>query len=145
MPATSGRKTSWLSVCSCGCIETPTRQKTIQVSPRALQYSMAWVASLCHYLAAEKPRDLGRRPSFAHPHFRLLQATEPVMPLTVGVLKETSANEARVALTPDVAAKLAELKVEVRLEHGAGERSHLPDDLYRGAVFAPSAHDVLAA
>jgi proton-translocating NAD(P)+ transhydrogenase subunit alpha len=67
------------------------------------------------------------------------------MPLTVGVLKETSANEARVALTPDVAAKLAELKVEVKIEHDAGERSHLTDDLYRGVVFAPSARDVLAA
>jgi len=67
------------------------------------------------------------------------------MPLTVGVLKETSANEARVALTPDVAAKLAELKVEVKIERGAGERSHLTDDLYRGVEFAPSAGDVLAA
>jgi NAD(P) transhydrogenase subunit alpha len=67
------------------------------------------------------------------------------MPLTVGVLKETSANEARVAVTPDVAAKLAELKVEVKIEHGAGERSHLTDDLYRGVVFAPSAREVLAA
>jgi len=67
------------------------------------------------------------------------------MPLTVGVLKETSAHEARVALTPDVAAKLAELKVEVRIERGAGERSHLTDDLYRGVAFVPSARDVLAA
>ena len=67
------------------------------------------------------------------------------MPLTVGVLKETSAHEARVALTPDVAAKLAELKVAVMIERGAGERSHLPDDLYRGVVFAPSARDVLHA
>jgi NAD(P) transhydrogenase subunit alpha len=67
------------------------------------------------------------------------------MPLTVGVLKETSAHEARVALTPDVAAKLGELKVEVRIERGAGERSHLADDLYRGAVFEPAARDVLRA
>jgi NAD(P) transhydrogenase subunit alpha len=67
------------------------------------------------------------------------------MPLTVGVLKETLAHEARVALTPDVAAKLVDLKVDVRLERGAGERSHLRDDLYRGVAFAPSARDVLAA
>src|SRR3954468_17781619 len=67
------------------------------------------------------------------------------MPLTVGVLKETSAHEARVALTPDVTAKLAELKVEVRIERGAGQRSHLADDLYRGAVFEPAARDVLLA
>jgi|KBSSwiStaDraftv2_1062776.scaffolds.fasta_scaffold27024_3 NAD(P) transhydrogenase subunit alpha len=67
------------------------------------------------------------------------------MPLTVGVLKESSAHEARVALTPDVAAKLAELKVAVRIERGAGERSHLTDDLYRGVAFDAAARDVLAA
>jgi len=67
------------------------------------------------------------------------------MPLTVGVLKETSAHEARVALTPDVAAKLAELKVAVHIERGAGERSHLTDELYRGVVFDAAARDVLAA
>ena len=67
------------------------------------------------------------------------------MPLTVGVLKEASAHEARVALTPDVAAKLAELKVAVRIERGAGERSHLTDDLYRGVAFYAAARDVLAA
>jgi NAD(P) transhydrogenase subunit alpha len=67
------------------------------------------------------------------------------MPLTVGVLKEASAHEARVALTPDVAAKLAELKVAVRIERGAGERSHLTDDLYRGVAFDAAARDVLAA
>ena len=67
------------------------------------------------------------------------------MPLTVGVLKESSAHEARVALTPDVAAKLAELKVAVRIERGAGERSHLTDDLYRGVAFDAAAREVLAA
>ena len=67
------------------------------------------------------------------------------MPLTVGVLKESSAHEARVALTPDVAAKLAELKVAMRIERGAGERSHLTDDLYRGVAFDAAARDVLAA
>ncbi len=67
------------------------------------------------------------------------------MPLTVGVLKETSAHEARVALTPDVAAKLAELKVVVRIERGAGERSHFTDDLYRGVVFDADSRDVLGA
>jgi NAD(P) transhydrogenase subunit alpha len=67
------------------------------------------------------------------------------MPLTVGVLKESSAHEARVALTPDVAVKLAELKVAVRIERGAGERSHLTDELYRGVTFDAAARDVLAA
>jgi len=67
------------------------------------------------------------------------------VPLTVGVLKETSAQEARVALTPDVAAKFVELKTDVLIEHGAGERSHLDDASYRGVQFQTSARDVLAA
>jgi len=67
------------------------------------------------------------------------------MPLTVGVLKETSAQEARVALTPDVAAKLIELKTDVRMERGAGERSHLDDALYRGVQFQSGSRDVLAS
>jgi NAD(P) transhydrogenase subunit alpha len=57
------------------------------------------------------------------------------MPLTIGVLQETSAHEARVALTPDVAAKLVQLGVTVNLQRGAGERSHLPDALYKGVQF----------
>ncbi len=47
------------------------------------------------------------------------------MPLSIGVLKETFAHEARVALTPDVAAKFLELGAAVNMERGAGERSHL--------------------
>lgn len=54
------------------------------------------------------------------------------MPLCVGVLKETFAHEARVALTPDVAAKFAEQGVALHMERGAGERSHFPDALFKG-------------
>ena len=67
------------------------------------------------------------------------------MPLTIGVVKETASHEARVALTPDVAAKLIELGAVVHLEQGAGERSHLPDELYKGATLHSSAAEVLAA
>jgi NAD(P) transhydrogenase subunit alpha len=67
------------------------------------------------------------------------------MPVTVGVLKETSAHEARVALTPDVAAKLVELKADVRMERGAGDKSHFGDALYRGVNFQSAARDVLTA
>jgi NAD(P) transhydrogenase subunit alpha len=66
------------------------------------------------------------------------------MPLTIGVLKETSAHEARVALTPDVATKLLESGVELRMERSAGAGSHLDDALYRGVSFLPAASDVLA-
>jgi proton-translocating NAD(P)+ transhydrogenase subunit alpha len=65
------------------------------------------------------------------------------MPLTIGVVKETEAHEARVALTPDVAAKLIELGANIAFERGAGERSHFPDDAYRGAQLLSTARDVL--
>ena len=65
------------------------------------------------------------------------------MPLSIGVLQETSAHEARVALTPDVAAKFLELGVAVDMEHGAGERSHLGDALFKGVRFHAGASDVL--
>jgi NAD(P) transhydrogenase subunit alpha len=57
------------------------------------------------------------------------------MPLSIGVLKETFAHEARVALTPDVAAKLLEQGVAVHMERGAGERSHFGDALFKGVQF----------
>ena len=65
------------------------------------------------------------------------------MPLSIGVLKETFAYEARVALTPDVAAKFLELGVAVNIERGAGERSHLGDVLFKGAQFHSNAAGVL--
>jgi NAD(P) transhydrogenase subunit alpha len=67
------------------------------------------------------------------------------MPLTIGVLKETSAHEARVALTPDVAAKFVELGAAVAMESGAGERSHLADTLYKGVQVHADASAVLRA
>ena len=57
------------------------------------------------------------------------------MPLSIGVLKETFAHEARVALTPDVAAKFLQLGVGIDMERGAGDRSHLRDALYAGVRF----------
>jgi NAD(P) transhydrogenase subunit alpha len=57
------------------------------------------------------------------------------MPLSIGVLQETSAHEARVALTPDVAAKFLELGATVDMQAGAGERSHFPDTLFKGVQF----------
>ena len=65
------------------------------------------------------------------------------MPLNVGVVKEAAQIEARVALTPDVAAKLVELKAALHLERGIGARTHLPDDLYQNAAFHASAAEIL--
>lgn len=66
------------------------------------------------------------------------------MPLSIGVLKETSAHEARVALTPDVAAKLIELGAAINMEKGAAESSHFPAESYKGVLFHASASAVLA-
>ena len=57
------------------------------------------------------------------------------MPLSIGVLQETFAHEARVALTPDVAAKFLELGAAIDMQAGAGERSHYPDALFKGVQF----------
>jgi NAD(P) transhydrogenase subunit alpha len=71
-------------------------------------------------------------------------ATELLVPLSIGVLKETSAHEARVALTPDVAAKLIELGAAINMEKGAAESSHFPAESYKGVLFHASASAVLA-
>jgi len=53
--------------------------------------------------------------------------------MKLSVPKETSDGERRVALVPEVAKKLAADGVEVVLEPGAGDASHLPDALYEEA------------
>ena len=65
------------------------------------------------------------------------------MPLSIGVLQETSAHEARVALTPDVAAKFLELGAAIDMQAGAGEHSHFPDTLFKGVQFHADAAAVL--
>lgn len=67
------------------------------------------------------------------------------MQLNVGVLKESGPNEARVPLTPDVAAKLIELGGHVHIERGAGEGAHFADDAFKGAQHHGDASAVLAA
>jgi NAD(P) transhydrogenase subunit alpha len=67
------------------------------------------------------------------------------MALSIGVLTETYAHEARVALTPDVAAKFQELGATVHMQQGAGAQSHFPDALYKSVEFHSDARGVLAA
>ena len=61
-----------------------------------------------------------------------------MMPLTVGVLKETLQSETRVALTPEITGKLQDLGVSIVMEHGAGAGSQLLDSEYEGVEFADS-------
>jgi H+-translocating NAD(P) transhydrogenase subunit alpha len=61
------------------------------------------------------------------------------MSVVVGVLAETAANETRVALVPEIAAKLKSLGVRVVMERGAGAKAHFPDALYTDAEFSDAA------
>jgi NAD(P) transhydrogenase subunit alpha len=54
------------------------------------------------------------------------------MTVKIAVLKETRANERRVALVPVVADKLAKLGCEVSLQEGAGLAVRIPDAAYKG-------------
>ncbi len=66
------------------------------------------------------------------------------MPVMVATLRETAANERRVALTPEIAKKLKALGAEVRIETGTGVDAAMPDDLYKDASAVASANDLLA-
>jgi NAD(P) transhydrogenase subunit alpha len=61
------------------------------------------------------------------------------------VLTETYAHEARVAVTPDVAAKFLELGAALHMQRGAAARSHIADELYKGVQFHSDAPALLAA
>jgi NAD(P) transhydrogenase subunit alpha len=61
------------------------------------------------------------------------------MPVVVGVLTETAARETRVAVVPEIAAKLRALGVVVMMEHGAGALAHFPDASYADVEFCDAA------
>jgi NAD(P) transhydrogenase subunit alpha len=61
------------------------------------------------------------------------------MPVVVGVLTETAARETRVAVVPEIAAKLQALGVKVMMERGAGTLAHFPDASYKDVEFGDAA------
>jgi NAD(P) transhydrogenase subunit alpha len=66
------------------------------------------------------------------------------MPVTIGALRESAPQEARVSVTPEIADKLSKEGARVVLEHGAGERARFPDSLYKSVIWADSAAALLA-
>src|SRR5699024_4796217 len=56
------------------------------------------------------------------------------MPVKVGVPRETSPGEKRVALAPSVVPRLAKLGVDILVEKGAGEGTRIPDSAYEGVT-----------
>lgn len=66
------------------------------------------------------------------------------MPITVAVAKESASGEKRVALVPEIARKLADLGVQVRIERGAGQGAWLPDAAYEAAEVVADRGELLA-
>ena len=56
------------------------------------------------------------------------------MPVTIGVIRETAPGEARVAIVPEVARKLANAKARVLVEAGAAGRANIPDAELAGSA-----------
>src|SRR5208282_2432563 len=61
------------------------------------------------------------------------------MSVVVGVLKETAANEKRVAIVPEIAGKLKALGARVLVERDAGSGAHFSDAAYADAEFESAA------
>jgi H+-translocating NAD(P) transhydrogenase subunit alpha len=66
------------------------------------------------------------------------------MSVVAGILRETAAQETRVAVVPEIATKLKSLGVRVLLERGAGASAHFPDAAYTDAEFS-DASTILAS
>src|ERR1017187_7027685 len=66
------------------------------------------------------------------------------MPVTIGALRESTPQETRVSLVPEVAGKFAGAGARVLIERGAGERARFPDSLYKSVDWADSPGAVLS-
>jgi len=66
------------------------------------------------------------------------------MPVTIGALRESSPQESRVSVVPEVAGKLAQSGARVLMERGAGSRAQFHDESYKQVEWADSADAVLA-
>ena len=59
------------------------------------------------------------------------QASPPSRPKRIGIPKEITPGECRVAATPKTVKKLQSLGFDVLIEQGAGERAEFSDQAYR--------------
>lgn len=67
------------------------------------------------------------------------------MPVTIGVLRESTPQETRVGLVPEVAGKFTALGARVLIERGAGAPAQFPDALYKQVEWADTSGAVLDA
>ncbi|HEY3786621.1 MAG TPA: NAD(P) transhydrogenase subunit alpha [Steroidobacteraceae bacterium] len=65
------------------------------------------------------------------------------MPVTIGALRESTPQETRISLVPEVADKLAQAGARILLERGAGVRAQFPDSSFKNVTWADSATAVL--
>src|SRR5246127_1025912 len=65
------------------------------------------------------------------------------MAVTIGALRESSPQETRVSLVPEVTDKLAQCGARVLLQRGAGLTAQFPDSAYKSVAWADSASAVL--
>ncbi|MCK7595293.1 Re/Si-specific NAD(P)(+) transhydrogenase subunit alpha [Pseudomarimonas salicorniae] len=61
------------------------------------------------------------------------------MPITIAAVRENAPHERRLALTPEVAKKLKGLGADLLIERGVGERTHVPDALFKDVEVAADA------
>src|SRR3979411_2002202 len=61
------------------------------------------------------------------------------MAVVVGVLPDTAAKDTRVAVVPEIAAKLKAAGARVLVERGAGTAAHFPDAWYADVEFSDAA------
>ncbi len=66
------------------------------------------------------------------------------MPLTIGVLNESTLEKTRVALVPEVVKKLHALGATVRIQTGAGLAARIPDTAYEGAAILDDPASILS-
>ena len=66
------------------------------------------------------------------------------MPVTIAVVRETAPNERRLALTPEVAKKLAKLGGQIVMQSGAGDPTAMPDAQFPEAEKVPDARSALS-
>ncbi|HYM34049.1 MAG TPA: NAD(P) transhydrogenase subunit alpha [Steroidobacteraceae bacterium] len=66
------------------------------------------------------------------------------MPVKIAVLKETRANERRVAMVPAVADKLVKLGAELYIQSGAGDAVKLPDSAFKNAKSTGNVNELVA-
>jgi H+-translocating NAD(P) transhydrogenase subunit alpha len=66
------------------------------------------------------------------------------MPVKIAVLKETRANERRVALVPVVADKLIKLGAQIAMQSGAGDALKLPNTAYKNVAFTDDVRELVA-